>query len=69
MVVIENDVTENVNQEAEAIETAEKEQIVEEEQKMDVDPVVVRRPSQNSENNDGTDNVTPVQTDDNDEVL
>lgn len=67
-VVIESDATENVNQEPEATETVEKEQIVEEEQKMEVDPVVVRRQSQNSENNDGTDNVTPVQTDDNDEV-
>lgn len=48
----------------------QKEQVNEEEEKMDVDAVAVRRQSQNSENNgnDGTDNVTPVQTDDNDEV-
>lgn len=48
-----------------------KEPVNEEEEKMEVDPVVIRRQSQNSENNgnDGTDNVTPVQTDnDNDEV-
>lgn len=79
MVVADSkDVEENGNAENEPNETTDvksnglKEPVVnEEEEKMEVDPVAIRRPSQNSENNgnDGTDNVTPVQTDnDNDEV-
>lgn len=71
--VEENGIAENEpNEVADVKSNGLKEQVVnEEEEKMEVDPVVIRRPSQNSENNgnDGTDNVTPVQTDnDNDEV-
>lgn len=71
------EIVENGNVETEVNETetdvkinGQKEQTIEEDEKMEVDPVVARRQSQNSENNgnDGTDNVTPVQTDDNDEV-
>lgn len=71
------DIVENGNADSEPNETTDvksnglKEQATEEEEKMEVDPVAIRRQSQNSENNgnDGTDNVTPVQTDnDNDEV-
>lgn len=78
MVVTDSkDVVENGNAESEPNEATDiksnglKEQANEEEEKMEVDPVAIRRQSQNSENNgnDGTDNVTPVQTDnDNDEV-
>lgn len=46
------------------------EQATNDDQKTNIDPVAVRRQSQNSENNgnDGVDSITPVHTDDNDEV-
>lgn len=70
--IVENGIAEKeVDEAADEKVSMPKEQVVEEEEKMEVDPVVIRRQSQNSENNgnDGTDNVTPVQTDnDNDEV-